>query len=30
MYFFADTVFNNITLNNLEISREQVLAAAER
>jgi ABC-type multidrug transport system fused ATPase/permease subunit len=27
MYFFADTVFNNIT-EQLEISREQVLAAA--
>ncbi|RTY74695.1 ABC transporter ATP-binding protein [Flavobacterium sp. RSP49] len=29
VFLFADTIFNNITLNNLEINREQVLAAAK-
>lgn len=29
VFLFADTIFNNITLNNPEISREQVLAAAK-
>ncbi|MGO4816906.1 ABC transporter ATP-binding protein [Flavobacterium sp. W22_SRS_FP1] len=28
VFLFADTIFNNITLNNPEISREDVLAAA--
>jgi ABC-type multidrug transport system fused ATPase/permease subunit len=30
MFSFFDTIFNNITLNNDEISREQVLAAAKK
>ncbi len=30
VFLFADTIFNNITLNNAEISREQVLAAAKK
>lgn len=30
VFLFADTIFNNITLNNPEISREQVLAAAKK
>ena len=30
VFLFADTIFNNITLNNTEISREQVLAAAKK
>ncbi|MFV8332546.1 ABC transporter ATP-binding protein [Flavobacterium sp. XS2P14] len=30
VFLFADTIFNNITLNNDEISREQVLAAAKK
>jgi ABC-type multidrug transport system fused ATPase/permease subunit len=30
MFSFFDTIFNNITLNNAEISREQVLAAAKK
>ena len=30
VFLFADTVFNNITLNNPEISKEQVLAAAKK
>jgi ATP-binding cassette subfamily B multidrug efflux pump len=30
VFLFADTIFNNITLNNSEISREQVLAAAKK
>ena len=30
VFLFADTIFNNITLNNNEISREQVLAAAKK
>ena len=29
VFLFADTIFNNITLNNPEINREQVLAAAK-
>jgi ATP-binding cassette subfamily B multidrug efflux pump len=29
VFLFADTIFNNITLNNPEISREDVLAAAK-
>ena len=30
VFLFADTIFNNITLNNPEISREIVLAAAKK
>ncbi|MFV8373618.1 ABC transporter ATP-binding protein [Flavobacterium sp. LB2P74] len=30
VFLFADTIFNNITLNNPEISSEQVLAAAKK
>lgn len=30
VFLFADTIFNNITLNNLDITREQVLAAAKK
>ncbi len=30
VFLFADTIFNNITLTNPEISREQVLAAAKK
>jgi ABC-type multidrug transport system fused ATPase/permease subunit len=30
VFLFADTIFNNITLNNPNISKEQVLAAAEK
>jgi ABC-type multidrug transport system fused ATPase/permease subunit len=30
VFLFADTIFNNITLNNPEISRELVLAAAKK
>ncbi|MFV8375762.1 ABC transporter ATP-binding protein [Flavobacterium sp. LB1P62] len=30
VFLFADTIFNNITLNNTAISREQVLAAAKK
>jgi ABC-type multidrug transport system fused ATPase/permease subunit len=30
VFLFADTIFNNITLNNSEISRETVLAAAKK
>ena len=30
VFLFADTIFNNITLNNPAISREQVLAAAKK
>ena len=30
VFLFADTIFNNITLNNSKISREQVLAAAKK
>ena len=30
VFLFADTIFNNITLNNPEISRDQVLAAAKK
>ncbi|MFV8370572.1 ABC transporter ATP-binding protein [Flavobacterium sp. LB2R40] len=30
VFLFADTIFNNITLSNPEISREQVLAAAKK
>jgi ABC-type multidrug transport system fused ATPase/permease subunit len=30
VFLFADTIFNNITLNNPNISREQVLAAAKK
>ncbi|TDE41888.1 ABC transporter ATP-binding protein [Flavobacterium rhamnosiphilum] len=30
VFLFADTIFNNITLNSPEISREQVLAAAKK
>ncbi|MFV5695868.1 ABC transporter ATP-binding protein [Flavobacterium sp. LB3P122] len=30
VFLFADTIFNNITLNNSAISREQVLAAAKK
>ena len=30
VFLFADTIFNNITLNNPEISREQVVAAANK
>jgi ATP-binding cassette, subfamily B, multidrug efflux pump len=30
VFLFADTIFNNITLNHPEISREQVLAAAKK
>jgi len=30
VFLFADTIFNNITLNNPEVSREQVLAAAKK
>lgn len=30
VFLFADTIFNNITLNNPEISKEQVLAAAKK
>ncbi len=30
VFLFADTIFNNITLNNPEITREHVLAAAKK
>jgi ABC-type multidrug transport system fused ATPase/permease subunit len=30
VFLFADTIYNNITLNNLTISREEVLAAAQK
>lgn len=30
VFLFADTIFNNITLNNPEITRDQVLAAAKK
>ncbi len=30
VFLFADTIFNNITLNNPEISRDQVIEAAKR
>lgn len=30
VFLFADTIFNNITLNNPEISREEVYAAAKK
>jgi ABC-type multidrug transport system fused ATPase/permease subunit len=30
VFLFADTIFNNITLNNPDISREQVLVAAKK
>jgi ATP-binding cassette, subfamily B, multidrug efflux pump len=30
VFLFADTILNNITLNNPEISREQVIAAAQK
>ncbi len=30
VFLFADTIFNNITLNNPDISREHVLAAAKK
>jgi ATP-binding cassette subfamily B multidrug efflux pump len=30
VFLFADTIFNNITLNNPDITREQVLAAAKK
>ena len=30
VFLFADTIYNNITLNNPDISREQVLAAAKK
>ncbi len=30
VYLFADTIYNNITLNNPAISREEVLAAAQK
>ena len=30
VFLFADTIFNNITLNNPNISREEVLAAAKK
>ena len=30
IFLFADTIFNNITLNNPEIGRDQVLAAAKK
>lgn len=30
VFLFADTIFNNITLNNPSITREQVLAAAKK
>lgn len=30
VFLFADTIFNNITLNNPDISREQVLAASKK
>ena len=30
VFLFADTIFNNITLNNPEISRETVIAAAKK
>jgi len=30
VFLFADTIFNNITLNNPEVTREQVLAAAKK
>lgn len=30
VFLFADTIYNNITLNNPEISREQVLSAAKK
>jgi ATP-binding cassette subfamily B multidrug efflux pump len=30
VFLFADTILNNITLNNSDISREQVLAAAKK
>ncbi|MCF6140734.1 ABC transporter ATP-binding protein/permease [Flavobacterium sp. K77] len=30
VFLFADTIFNNITLHNPEIDRDQVLAAAEK
>lgn len=30
VFLFADTIFNNITLNNPDISREQVLTAAKK
>ncbi|WP_026978124.1 ABC transporter ATP-binding protein [Flavobacterium tegetincola] len=29
VFLFADTIYNNITLNNTEISREEVIAAAK-
>jgi ABC-type multidrug transport system fused ATPase/permease subunit len=29
VFLFADTIFNNITLNNSTITREDVLAAAK-
>jgi ABC-type bacteriocin/lantibiotic exporter with double-glycine peptidase domain len=29
MFFFADTIFNNITLHNTKITREDVLTAAK-
>lgn len=29
VFLFADTIYNNITLNNLDISREEVIAAAK-
>lgn len=30
VFLFADTIFNNITLNNSEISREEVITAAKK
>ena len=30
VFLFADTIYNNITLNNPEITREEVLAAAKK
>lgn len=30
VFLFADTIFNNITLNNSEISKEEVIAAAKK
>ncbi|QBN17940.1 ABC transporter ATP-binding protein [Flavobacterium nackdongense] len=30
VFLFADTIFNNITLNNPDVSRDQVLAAAKK
>jgi ABC-type multidrug transport system fused ATPase/permease subunit len=30
VFLFADTIYNNITLNNYEISREQVILAAKK